>query len=422
MNQYQLTKLKNGLRLMTVPMPGVESLTVMIGVAAGSRFESKSIGGIFHFLEHMAFKGTHKRPSALSISSEIDGVGGMFNAFTDKELTAYHIKLASKHQELAFDIISDMLTNSLFKAEEIEREKGVIIEEINMYEDTPIRKVHEVFERLIYGNNPMGWSIAGTKTTVKQLQKKDFLDTIDRLYFAQNMALIVAGKVDHQSIKKMAGQYFGGLNKAGKSRFEPIKMVQKRSKVKLVTKKTEQAHFCLGVPGYHYSHPDRFTLGVLAAVLGGGMSSRLFIQIRERRGLAYYTDCAPDFHTDSGYLLAKAGVRLKKAGEAIEVTLDEFFNLTKTPVPNKELNKAKELLKGRMILALEDSQRVAGRYAYQVLLKDKIRTPQQTIEEIDKVTSDDVRRVAKAVFKPQKLNLAIVGPYQDREKFTKLLR
>ena len=427
MYQYKLAKLNTGLRLIIAPMPQVESLTVMVGVGAGSRYETRRINGLFHFLEHMAFKGTKKRPSTLAIATEVANVGGIFNAFTDKEFTGYYLKLASKHARLAFDILADMLTNSLFKTEEIEREKGVIIEEINMYEDTPMRRVWKDFERLFYGDNSMGWSIAGEKKNIKGINRSDFLRVINQLYYPANMILAVAGKVTPTSAGKMARQYFGslraaGLQKTGRKVTKQIKISQEQSRLKLIYKKTEQAHFCLGVAGYQYSHPDRFALGVLSVILGGGMSSRLWIQIRERRGLAYYVGSLPEFFTDSGYLLARAGVKLAKIEEAIKVTLAEFNNLATKPVSLKELKKAKESLKGGLILALEDSQLVASRYASQFLLEKKIRTPKESAALIDEVTPADIKRVAKDIFKSEKLNLAIIGPYKSEVCFKKLLR
>ncbi len=422
MYQHQSTTLKNGLRLVMIPMPQVESTTVMVGVGAGSRHETKRINGLFHFMEHMAFKGTEKRPSSLDIATEVDAVGGQFNAFTDKEITAYYVKLASKHTPLAFDILSDMLTNSLLKPEEIEREKGVIIEEINMYEDTPMIRAMIAFERILYGDNAMGWWTAGTKEAVKGMKREDFLGVIDRLYFPKNMTVIVAGKLNNDKIKRLTEENFLQLRRKGKKETKKIKLSQKKPKTKLVYKKTEQAHFCLGVPGFGYSHPDRFVLGVLATILGGGMSSRLFTQIRERRGLAYYVKCFPDFSTDSGFLVVRAGVRLKKIEEAIKVTLAELRKISEKKVPVKELKKAQESVKGNMVLALEDSQAVAARYAYQTLLEEKLRTPKEAMALIDEVTVADLQRVAKKIFPPQNFNLALIGPYKEASRFKKLLQ
>ncbi len=421
MDNYKIITLKNGLRLITVPMPQLESVTVMVGVGAGSRYETKKVNGLFHFIEHMAFKGTKKRPSTLAIASEVDAVGGEFNAFTDKEFTGYYLKLASKHTKLAFDILSDMLTNSLFKPQEIEREKGVIIEEINMYEDTPVRRVWDVFTRLLYGDNPMGWDIAGESKSIRQIKREDFLNYLGRLYYPKNMVVAVAGKLNGKEIKNMTENFFGSLRKPGQKITKKIKIKQERPRLKLVYKKTEQGHFCLGIPGYDLFHKDRFALGILATILGGGMSSRLFLEIREKKGLAYYVGSEVDYFTDSGFFLNRAGVHLRKIEEAIKIVLEEFANLVSKKVCLKELNKAKEFLKGGLILALEDSKNVANRYAVQLILEKQIRTPEQTLALIDKVTAEDVQRVAKDIFKPKKLNLAIIGPYKTESQFKKLL-
>ncbi|MFC1727812.1 M16 family metallopeptidase [Patescibacteria group bacterium] len=421
MHQPQAIVLKNGLRLVMTPMPQIESTAVMVGVGAGSRFENAQNSGIFHFLEHMAFKGTKKRPSALKLATEIDGVGGEFNAFTGKELTGYYIKSAAQHQELSFDILSDILLNSLFDEREIEKEKGVIVEEINMYEDDPTHKVMEEFIRLLFGNNSMGWSIAGSKKNVTSFKQEDFLKVLNRFYNPADMVVTVSGKLEAKKVKKFVEQYFGRLEGPGNKAEKQAQLVQKRPRTKLIYKKTEQAHFCLGLPGYELSHPNRFALGVLSSVLGGGMSSRLFSKIREERGLAYYVSCSPDFFTDRGYFLARAGVKLKGVEEAIKVTLGEFENMSRVEVAPKELKKAKDFLKGRLILALEDSWRVASRYAGQILLEGKMRTPQQTLKEIDQITAQDVQAVAKDVFKPEKLNLSLIGPYKGEARFRKIL-
>jgi len=421
MDAYQLTTLKNGLKLITVPMPQVESVAVMVAVAAGSRNEIKRVNGLFHFIEHMAFKGTKKRPAAIDIAAEVDSVGGQSNAFTDKEMTAYHLKLASKHTELAFDILADMLTNSLFKPEEIEKERGVIIEELNLYEDTPMHRVEEVFIKLLYGDNPMGWDIGGEKENIRRIKREDFLDFQEKFYFAQNMAVVVAGNLNEEKIKKLTQKYLGDFRKTGRKVTKEVILAQKKPQVKLVTKKTEQAHFCLGVPGVALSHSARFTVGVLASILGGGMSSRLWHQIRGKRGLAYYVLTMPEFYTDSGFLMTQSGVRLKQIEEAIKVVLAEFQDLAKKKVTAKELNKAKEYLKGGMILTLEDSMQVATRYAFQALLEKKMRTPQEAIKLIDKVTAEDVRQTCQELFQKKNFNLAIIGPYKEEERFKKLL-
>jgi len=426
MNNHSLFTLKSGLRLVAVLMPRLESATLMVGVGAGSRYETREINGLAHFMEHMAFKGTKKRPSTQQIASEIESVGGVFNAFTDKEFTGYWVKLPVKHLSLACDILSDMLTNSLLKQEEIERERGVIVEEINLREDVPMTKVAVEFERLLYGDNPMGWDIAGEKETVAKISREDFLDYMRRLYFAKNMVVAVAGGIEEEKLSKLIRDYFSSLRKVGKNITKPISVEpgagQDKTRLKLIFKKTEQAHFCLGVPGYSLKDKRRWPAGVLAAILGGGMSSRLFLEIRERRGLAYYVGSEAEFYTDSGFLVSRAGVKIEKLSEAIKITLGEMEKLADKKVSQEELGKAKEMLKGHLILSLEDSQAVAQRGATQLILEGKIRTPQEALAQIDKVSAEDVQQVARDLFRREKINLTIVGPYKKEEEFLRLIR
>ena len=418
--EHQLLTLANGLRLLVVPLPAVKSATVMVGVGAGSRYETPNTNGLSHFLEHMAFKGTKKRPTTQAIATEIEGVGGEFNASTDREFTNYFIKAAATHLELCFAILADMLTNSLLKKEEIEREKWVIVEEINMYEDLPQVKVGEVFLRLVYGDNPMGWDVAGSKEIIRQVNRQNFLDYLNRLYYPANMTVVVAGglpagrrglSVDQAAY--LAEKYFGHFNKLGQNTKQSVKPDQKSPQIKVVTKKTEQAHFVLGYPAYSRLDPRRFAQTVLAAILGGGMSSRLFLQIRERRGLAYYVGAEGDYYTDSGVFLARAGVKLAKLFEAIKITRQEIAQTTAQLVGESELRKVKEMLKGNLILALEDSQEVANRYAHQLILDGQLLTPEQVIQKLDAVTAEEVRTVARDLFRPEKLNLAVIGPYGE---------
>jgi len=425
MNNYQLFTLKSGLRVLFFPMPRLESATMMVGVGAGSRYETRRINGLAHFMEHMAFKGTKKRPTTKQIASEVEAVGGVFNAFTDKEFTGYWMKLPVKHLPLACDILSDMLTNSLLKQEEIERERGVIIEEINMREDVPMTKAAVEFERLLYGDNPMGWDIAGEKATVAKINRADFLAYMRRLYFAKNMVVAIAGGVKKEKeIIELVGNYFGSLRKVSKNITKPISVRpgegQTKPRLKLIFKKTEQAHFCLGVPGYSLKDKRRWSAGVLTAILGGGMSSRLFLEIRERRGLAYYVGSEAEFYTDSGYIVSRAGVKTEKINEAIKVTLGEMEKLAAKKVGQKELEKAKEMLKGHLILSLEDSQNVVQRGVTQLILEGKVRTPTQALAEIDKVTVEDVQSVAHNLCRREKINLTIVGPYKKEDEFLKL--
>jgi len=404
-------------------MKSVESMTVMIGVGAGSRYETKEKNGLSHFLEHMLFKGTKKRPTTLDISSTLDSIGAEFNGGTEKEYTLYYVKANAAHQNLAFDILSDMVLNSKLEEKEIEREKGVIIEELNMYEDTPFQKISEVFELLLYSPKPLSWYVGGMKENVKKIQRQDFLDYQKRLYFSGNMVVVKTGKVDEKEALSLTEEYFGELKFQEKEKFQATNYLeQKVPRVRLRRKKTNQSHFCLGVRGYAYSHPDRYVLAVLATLLGGSMSSRMFSQVRERRGLAYYVRTSSVFYRDNGNLVTQAGVNVKKIDEAIKIILNEYWRLCQEKVRPEELKKTKELLKGRLILSLEHSDLVAEKYALQTLLEGKIRDPQEIIEEIEKITINDIQRIARDIFTPEKLNLAVIGPYNSEEKFLKLLK
>ncbi len=422
MLNHHLTTLKNGLRLITVPMKSVESMTVMIGVGAGSRYETKETNGLSHFLEHMLFKGTKKRPTTLDISSTLDSIGAEFNGSTEKEWTIYYVKANAAHQNIAFDILADMVLNSKLEEKEIDRERGVIIEELNMYEDTPIQKISEVFESLLYSPKPLSWYVGGLKENIRAIKKDNFLNYQRRLYFPGNMVVVKAGKVKEKEALGLTEKYFGHLKPQTKEEFQSVSFRQNSSRVRLRKKKTFQSHFCLGFRSYANSHPDHYALSILAIILGGSMSSRMFTQVRERRGLAYYVNTSRGFYLDTGYLVTQAGVDINKIDEAIKVILHEYWQIVEQKVDLKELNKAKEFLKGRLILALEHSEAVAERYALQALLEKKIEDPQEIIETVDKVTPEDIQRVAKDIFVPEKLNLAIIGPYNDEERFLKLLK
>lgn len=423
MDGYQKNTLPNGLRLLTIPMNSVASACVMIIVGAGSRYERKNINGISHFLEHMAFKGTFKRPSALIISSIIEGIGGEFNAFTSKDHTAYYIKAAKKHLPLLFDILSDMLLNSRFDEAEIEREKGVIAEEINLYEDTPMRKISMIYEELLYGDHPLGWDIAGEKEVIKKLKREDFLEYIDGLYAPNNVVISVAGGIgSNGEVKKLTEKWLGDWKKRDIWQFKRMSDNQTKPAIKVVYKKTEQAHLCLGVRAYPRGHKDHFAAEVLSAILGGGMSSRLFIEVRERRGLAYYVRSEIEKYHEVGNFVAQAGVDLKRIDDAIKVILSQYYRIAEDPVKASELSKAKEFLKGRLILELEDSKNVAGLYGEQELLEKRIYPPKQLLAKIDQVTADDIQRVAKDIFKQNRLNLAVIGPFKDEKRFENLLK
>ena len=422
MNQYTYKKLKNGLPLIVAPMKGALSATLLFMVKAGARFETRRINGLAHFLEHMAFKGTRKRPTTLDITSEIDGAGGYINAYTSREEICYYIKSLASKVELSFDVLSDVLQNSLFEKAEIEKERGVIIEEFNMYEDMPERKSAENFERLLYGDNSMGWQVIGSKENILSFKRDDFLSYLKRLYLSGNMVLAVAGKVNQEEVTKLAQTYFGSLTKGVKEVVPKKELKILAPRLHLARKKTEQAHLVLGLPTVSINDPDYYVVSLLSAILGGSMSSRLFIQVRERRGLAYYIRSLSEGYSDSGFLAVWAGVRIKAIDEAIKVILDELHQLTEEKIGDKELKKGKELIKGRLALGLENSSALAERCAYQQLTQGKITSPKETFAKVDRVEAGEIQNLARKFFKTNQLNLSLVGPFRSEEKFKKLLK
>jgi predicted Zn-dependent peptidase len=420
---FKKTILPNGLRILTIPMPSFESATVMVMVGAGSRYETRANNGISHFLEHMAFKGTLKRPNALDISTIIDGIGGEFNAFTGKETTGFYVKSAADKVEIPLDVLSDMLTHSKFDAKEIEKEKGVILEEINLYEDTPSRKIGDVYEKLLYKDTPMGWDIAGEKEVIRKVQREDFLTYMSSFYGAQNITVVVAGGIESLKIEGLVNKYFGKMSGFDTSRYRKVVENQKAPELLIKQKKTEQVHIALGVRTVPLEHTDHYPLEVLASILGGGMSSRLFHEVREKRGLAYYVRSSSDHYQDCGSLVTTAGVDSKRAKEAISVMLEEYGKIRnpKSEIRSSELRKAKEYLKGHLVLELEDSRSVAGFYAQQELMEKRIDNPAEILQKIENVNVKDVKRVAGKYFVNKGLNLAIIGNFPSGQEFKNLL-
>ena len=418
--KYQKDILANGLRVLSIPMPSLESVTVLIQVRVGSRYEEKNINGISHFLEHMAFKGTEKRPSAQHIASTIDGIGGEFNAFTSKDHTGYYIKAAAKNLPLLMDVLSDMLLYSKFDPVEIEKEKGVIIEEINMYDDTPMHKVPDLYENLLYGDTKLGRDIAGQKDVIRSVKREDFIAYMDRFYGPKNTVVAVSGGIG-ESVKELVKKYLGGWKEKKVEEPDRVKDEQRKPGVLVHFKDTQQAHMCIGVRSYPLGHPDRYKLGVMTAILGGGMSSRLFMEVREKRGLAYYVRSQNEQYHDVGNFVTQAGIDTVRIDDAVKVTLGEFVKMKEKEVGDEELKKAKEYLKGRLTLELEDSRSVAGMLGTAELLEEKIRLPKEIMSKIDEVNATDIKKVAGDIFKSETLNLAIIGPYKNKERFKKIL-
>jgi len=420
---YTRTVLENGLPVITVPMPSFESATVLVMVKAGSRYEDKNNSGISHFLEHMAFKGTEKRPNAQAISSLIDGVGGEFNAFTGKEYTGYYIKSEKTHIDLSLDLLSDMLMHSKLDPVEIDKEKGVIIEEINLYEDTPARKIGDIYEQLLYGDTPMGWDIAGSPEIIKKITREDFVSYMDSLYSADNMTVVIAGGIDQQKSLDMVKRYFGDMQKRKTIPFLPVRENQEKPAILMRPKKTEQVHIEIGVRTAGIETPDRYPLSVLAAILGGGMSSRLFEEVREKRGLGYYVRSHSEHYEDTGTISSTAGVDPKRVDEAVKTILEEYRKVASgtMKITDEELKKSKEYLKGHLVLELEDSRSVGGFYAHEELLEKDIKKPDEVLAEVDRVTIEEINKAGQKYFVNQGLNLALIGNFDNRQALEDVL-
>jgi predicted Zn-dependent peptidase len=418
---FQLERLDNGLRILTAPMESAQSVTCAIMLAAGSRYETEETNGIAHFSEHMFFKGTEKRPTARDISMEIDAIGGEFNAFTGKEYTGYYVKCAAESRDIALDVLVDMLRNSKFETDEIEREKGVIIEEMNMYYDTPRDFIGGVYEELLYGDQPLGWDIIGRKETIRGATHDTFRSYLDHWYKPKRMVVGLGGAVGDGLHERIA-ELLGDVPEAETGEPQRVQLsVNGDARVKVHTKASDQAHICLGVHSYPLEHPDRYVLQVLATVLGGGMSSRLFTEVRERRGLAYYVYGLNHSYTDAGTLYAQAGVDINRIDDAISTVAKELRTIAEEAVPEDELAKAKSFSKGRFVLQLETSQGLIMFGLRREVLEGRTPDPEEILAQIAKVTVADVQRVARELIEGRGLNLAVIGPFDDPSRFEELL-
>lgn len=413
----------NGLRVITGSLEGTKAVTCLVLVKAGSRYETSNINGIAHFLEHMFFKGAEKFKTAKAVSEAIDGVGGDFNAFTGKEYVGYYVKVASDQKLMALDVLSDMMLNARFDQVEIEKERGVIMEEFNMYQDTPMYQVAWNFERAIFGDQPIGWDEVGTKDTIRAMNRDDFVKYKESLYMPENMLVCIAGDIDHDEAVKLIEKYFP-LEKIKKNvSFVPFdSSALGKDKITLQTKKTEQAHLVCGVLGLPAEHPDHYVLKVLASVLGGNMSSRMFTAVREEKGLAYYISTGTEDYMDTGILFTRAGVDVNRITDAVKAIVEEYDKIRHIEISEAELKKGKEFLKGKLVLSLEDSEEVAQMGARNELLYGKLRTYNDIAKEIDAVKVADVKRVAAELLKDDSLYLSVIGPYEDKAMFEECLK
>ncbi len=446
----QTYTLKNGLQVIFIDTKTFPTLTTLLLVGAGSRYENEKNNGIAHFLEHMFYKGSKKYPNPKIISQIIEGMGGHWNAFTSKDYTGYYIKAATDHFPEIIDILSDILLNSIFDIREIEKEKGVIVEEINMYEDTPQRRIGEIFEGLMYKDSPLGFDIAGNKKTVTSFDRKTFVDYMNSLYHPNNAVLVVAGGLSGSN-KDLAvanfitrespprlkagspskvknflpphlAKYLNIIEekfkdwKAGeKSDFIKVKGSQKNPRMLVHHKKTEQAHFCLGFPTFGINDKRRRILSVLITILGGGASSKLFQEVREKKGLCYYISTGAEQYFETGSIVTQAGVAkdVEKVKVAVKATLAEHENMTKGLFSDDDVARAKEMLKGRLLLSMEDSFNIAHFFGNKKLLEKKMETPEEVIKKIEAVTVDEIVELSKDIFKPERLNFALIGPFEE---------
>lgn len=419
---YQRTVLKNGVRVISVPKHDTEAVTLFVMLGVGSRYETNAMAGVSHFVEHMVFKGTKRHPTARSISRDLEAVGADYNAFTSKEYTGFYIRLHTDHGRFAVNMLYDIVFRSVFKPDDIERERGVILEEIKMYEDNPSAHVGEMLDEHLYEGCPLNRNIAGSRKTVSALARKDIMKFWKEHYIPEKTVVAIAGRIDDRLIRHLE-KLFGGLPKAKKRPrgYRCADFVKQKEKLVLKYKETEQAHLAIGFPAFSYQSRSRSALQLLGTVLGGGMSSRLFTEVREKRGLAYSVSAGASAHLDTGDFSIHAGLNADKIEEGMRTIMRELGKAARSGVTEEELKRAKEFLKGRIILGLENSSALAEYYARQELLIGAIQTAEQKIDTLMSVDRAQVKRVAQKILRTQKMSAALIGPYTERDRLEKIL-
>jgi predicted Zn-dependent peptidase len=419
--QFNKITLKNGLRIITVPMSDNPAVTVLVMVETGSKYEKKEISGLSHFLEHMMFKGTPKRPTSLHISRELESLGAQYNAFTTQEFTGYYAKVSKEHIDTALDIVSDVYLNPLLNEKEVEKEKGVIVEEIRMYQDMPHRHIQDLFMRLVYGDQPAGWNIAGNEETVKNFKTEDFRKYLGEHYVAESTIVVVSGTFDEVETIKKIEKAFENIPTTQKDNKKSVIEVQTKPEIFLKYKETDQAHIVLGVRSYGARSKYDTTLKVLSVLLGGGMSSRLFQKLREEMGVGYYIHSSHDAYTDHGLFTISTGIDTGRIDEVIKVLIDECKKILTEGIKEEELNRVKDYIAGSFKLGLETSDSRAEYCGIHEIIHGKIDSPDEEINRVNKVTIADLKEIAQQIFVDEKLNIAIIGPYRDKERFEKFL-
>ncbi len=419
---YQQTVLSNGLRIISNEMPHTRSVSIDIVAGIGSRYENDQEAGVSHFLEHMLFKGTHRRPTGADISGAIEQVGGMMNAGTDRETTNFWCKVASPHFDKALDVLMDILRNPVISAEDVEKERGVIQEELNMTNDYPSYRVDLLSDEMLWPSQPMGRDVGGSRETVDGITHAMIVDWYQKHYVASNMVVSVAGNIPHGEVVEAVATLAQDMPTGGTPKCSPAAHGDaSQPRVRLENRKTEQAHLCLCLPGLATRHPDRYALDMMNGVLGDGMSSRLFVEMREKRGLVYEVHSSVSHFRDTGSIVVYCGVDPKKAGEALDTAMEELERI-KSGVPEEELSKAKEFAKGRLLLRMEDTRAVAAWAGSQQMLYGEVRTVDEVVERVDAITAEDAVDAAKTYLPTDKLMLAVVGPYRSDRRFQTMLK
>lgn len=419
--RFNKQKLQNGLTIITVPVKDSTSVTCLVLVKTGSKYETKEINGLSHFLEHMCFKGTEKRPKPIMIATELDSIGSQNNAFTSQEYTGYYAKSHPKYLDIIMDVVSDIYLHPTFDAGEIEKEKGVIIEEINMYDDMPHAKVHNVFMEALYGDQPAGWSILGPKENIKKTTQNDFIEYRKKHYVAEATTVVVSGNFDETTIVSKIEELFAGISESPKEDKLPVIENQEKPVLKVKQKETDQTHIVLGVRTFGSRDDRNITLKVLRAILGGGMSGRLWRKLREEMGSCYYVSLGIDEYTDHGYVAVSAGIDLNRIEEVTGAILGEFIKMKEDFVSAEELQKAKDYTIGNMYLGLESSDSLGEYYVSQDILGEDILTPDELAQKIQSVTAEDVQKLAQEIFVDKGLNMAVIGNIKSQENMEKVL-
>ncbi len=420
-DMYQRAVLDGGLPILTCPMPHTRSVTIGIFIGAGSRYESDEIAGVSHFLEHLLFKGTEQWPTARELSEAVEGVGGMINASTDREMTVFWCKVAQPHFQRALAVMADMMLKPILAPEEVEKEREVVLEELRMTNDYPSNRVDLLIDETLWPDQPMGRDVGGTPDSVRNISYEQIVDYLKHQYTPGNAVVAVAGAIDSDEVVDTLSQSLGGWASETPKGWYPVTDRADVPRIRVEQRKTDQAHLCMGLPGLPIGHPDRYALGLMNVILGEGMSSRLFLELRENQSLAYDVHSSINLFRDCGSLTVYCGVEPQKSERAITAILEQLAGL-QHDIPESELTKARELSKGRMLLRMEDSRSVTMWMGAQEMLIGRVRTVDEVVERLDAVTTSDIERVATNLIHEDRLNLAVVGPYRSDRRFRNILK